>query len=188
MGTFGDPQTELSLTLRPGERLLWSGRPDPAVRFTSGDLFLVPFGIMFFAFSLFWEAAVIFGGAPFFFMLWGIPFVAMGGYMLFGRFVYKRRTKLRTMYGLTNERILIAVTARSRRESPIKGIETGITRSRDGSHVSVTFGPQPTYGRGYYSPNTGMNVFSGNAAGGLAFYDVADADQLLAALETAQRG
>jgi hypothetical protein len=41
-----DPAAQLQLYLRPGEQLLWSGRPDPNVRFTPADAFLVPFSIL----------------------------------------------------------------------------------------------------------------------------------------------
>ena len=42
MDTATQPWADLSLWLRPGERLLWAGRPDPAVHFVAGDLYLLP--------------------------------------------------------------------------------------------------------------------------------------------------
>ena len=110
----------------------------------------------------------------------------MGAYLLVGRFVYKQRTKLRTTYGLTNERVLVQIGTRALREAPVHDLETAINRSRDGSHVSLTFGPQSAYGR-RYQPNSGMDIFSPGSSP-LAFFDVADPEQLLAALETAHRG
>ncbi|HWC11484.1 MAG TPA: hypothetical protein VG455_09700, partial [Acidimicrobiales bacterium] len=70
---------------------------------------------------------------------WGIPFVAMGLYFIFGRFVYKRRMKLRTAYGVTTDRAIVAVGDFSLTEMPIKQVATSQHRSRDGRHVSVTF-------------------------------------------------
>ena len=144
-GTFGtpfgeDPDFQIRQRLRPGENLLWSGRPDPAVRFSPADRFLVPFSIMWGGFALFWEASVIAsGGAPFF-VLWGIPFVIMGLYFIFGRFWFKRRQKLRTAYGITNERAIVAVGNSQVMETPIKNQPLSLTRSSDGRHGSVECG------------------------------------------------
>src|SRR5439155_19204260 len=92
-----------------GERLLWVGRPDPEKRFAKIDLFAVPFSVMFGAFAVFWEASALASG-PAFFALWGVPFVAMGLYLIFGRFIYKARLKRRTVYAVTNRRVLKLVT------------------------------------------------------------------------------
>ena len=81
------PSAQLSPYLRPGELLLWSGRPDPNVHFTGADAFLIPFSIMWAGFAFFWESAAFRSGGPIFFKLWGIPFVAMGLYIVFGRFI-----------------------------------------------------------------------------------------------------
>jgi hypothetical protein len=154
------------------------------VRFSSADLFLVPFSIMWGGFAVFWEGTAIASGAPLFFMVWGIPFVAMGCYVVFGRFVFKRRKKLRTAYGLTADRALVAVGDTTLYESPLKSVPRSMRRSRDGDHVSITFGNQP--GRsamGTYA-NTGMD-FLMRGAGPVAFYDVADVQMLLAALDRA---
>jgi len=70
--------------LSSAEQIEWVGRPDPAKHFTRGDVFLIPFSIMWGGFSIFWEASVITGGAGPFFALWGIPFVAIGLYFIFG--------------------------------------------------------------------------------------------------------
>ena len=180
----GSAAAQLAPYLRPGEELLWSGRPDPDVRFSGVDVFLVPFTIMWGGFALVWELAVLTSGAGAFFALWGIPFVAMGVYMLFGRFIYKRRTKLRTAYGMTSGRALVAVGNTTLYDSPIKQIPRSIRRSRDGSHVSITFGNQRGWSNAGMYANTGMDFFMrGNAP--VAFYDVADGQALLAALDIA---
>ena len=152
------------------------------MRFTSADAFLVPFSLMWGGFALFWEASVLVAGGPLFFALWGIPFVAMGLYFIFGRFVYKRRKKLRTAYGVTNDRAIVAVGDTSLTEMPIKQVATSQHRTRDGRHVSVTFGDVGRPWERVYG-NTGMEVF-GWGATPVAFYDVSEPDALLAALET----
>src|SRR4051812_33856940 len=180
------PPEQLRPYVRPGERLLWSGRPDPSVRFTGKDAFLIPFSLMWGGFAIFWEAAAIAGtkGSSRFFILWGIPFVAIGLYMIFGRFILKARRKRETAYGLTDQRALVAVGDRSLVDSPVKHTPTSIKRSRDGHHVSITFGTQNGVSRVY--ANTGMDVLAFWSSNDTAFYDVAEPDAVLAALERAR--
>jgi hypothetical protein len=170
--------------LRPGERLLWTGQPDPAVLFGPKDLFLIPFSLLWGGFAIFWEASVIADGDGPFFMLWGIPFVVVGLYMIAGRFVYKRRRKQRTAYGLTEERALVAVGDSSLSDTPTKYAPASIRRARNGRHVSVTFGGGGGPWRVY--ANTGMDFFDWRGAGDVAFYDVADVDAVLRALDRAR--
>ena len=98
-----------SSRLEPGERILWEGRPDKR-RFVLGpeNLYLIPFSVMWGGFAIFWEASVLAGGAPFFFWLWGIPFVLVGVYLIAGRFVVAAAQADRTHYAVTDKRVLIA--------------------------------------------------------------------------------
>lgn len=183
-GGYDDPAAQLAPYLRPGERLLWSGRPDPDVRFAPADAFLVPFSVMWCGFFLFFEVDALRSGGQRFFVLWGVPFVVAGIYFVYGRFVYKRRLKLRTAYGVTSNRALVALGDTSLHDSPLKHVPTSVRRFRDGSHASVTFGNPPGdfISRAY--ANTGMEFF-GRGSPPVAFYDVADVQALLAALERA---
>jgi hypothetical protein len=67
--------------------------PNPGKIFHSDDLVLIPFTLLWGGFAIFWEASVLgyttFGSkpssthsAPSFFVLWGIPFVLVGQYMI----------------------------------------------------------------------------------------------------------
>jgi len=179
------PSAQLTPYLRPGELLLWSGRPDPDVRFTGADAYLVPFSVMWAGFAVFWESAALSSGAPFFFKLWGIPFVAIGLYIVFGRFIFKKRRKRRTAYGITKQRALIATGATSIADMPLASTPTEISKKRDGRHVSVVFG-QVSGSRMIASyGNTGMEYFTRGRAPSFAFYDVANPQDLLSALEQA---
>lgn len=182
-----DPAAQLSAYLGPGERLIWAGRPDPDVLFTPLDAFLIPFSVMWGGFAIFWEAIALADG-PTFYVAWGVPFVAVGLYFMVGRFVYKKRRKRRTAYGLTNTRAIVAVGRSSITDAPLASVPTSIKRSRDGSHVSVTFGQRS--GWGMFGPsyaNTGMEFFEmGSSAVG--FYDVAQPEALLSALQRARSG
>lgn len=174
------------------ESVLWSGQPDPQRYFAPADVFLIPFSLLWGGFALFWEAGVLGlgvlglwgndsgeGGAPFFFVLWGIPFVLVGLYMIFGRFIYKARTKKRTYYGVTDRRVLALV--RSPRGDHIQAafIETIPSinkRIREDGSGSVIFGTSPRWADWY--ANTGLEFMAwgwGGSGTAVSFYDLSDA-------------
>ncbi len=73
-------------------------------------------------------------------------------------------------------------------DSPVAGVVTSIKHSRDGSHVSITFGQRS--GWAALSPsyaNTGMELFEMGTQL-VAFYDVAEPEPLLAALQQVRSG
>ena len=49
----------LEAYLDTGETLLWSGQPKQGVRLQAGDIFLIPFSLMWGGFAFFWEASVL---------------------------------------------------------------------------------------------------------------------------------
>jgi hypothetical protein len=62
---------------------------------------------MWCGFVIFWESSVLMNPGPLFLKLWGVPFVAVGLYMVIGRFFIDAWARSRTFYALTNERALI---------------------------------------------------------------------------------
>jgi hypothetical protein len=181
-----DPYVQLQARLRSGERLLWSGCPDPEVWFTPADAFLIPFSILWGGFAIFWEAGV--SGGPVFGVIWGIPFVAVGASMIVGRFFYKRYRKKRTCYGISDQRAIVAVGAVFS-DSPLRNQPVTVRRSRNGRHATAIIGAWPGQRRtgGLYSAsfyaNTGMELVARHMALPVAFYDVADPDAMLTALD-----
>jgi hypothetical protein len=180
-----DPRRQLEPYLRPGEQLLWAGRPDPAVHLTPADVFVIPFSLLWGGFALFWTYSAAAGGAPLPFVLFGVPFVALGLYMLVGRFVYKAQRKRATAYGVTTERVLVAVGDRSLSDTPVRHQPLTVRSTRSGRHVSAVIGrsgrwPGPTYA------NTGMEFLDPFAGDGIGLYDVADGRGLRRALDQAR--
>jgi hypothetical protein len=113
-------RAEIERMLQPDEHLHWYGRPQQGLRFAPQDAFQIPFqppvgG----GFAIFWEAEVLLRGAPFFFAIWGIPFVGMGLYLIAGRFFVDRGRRASTYYGLTSQRALIVKAARRRSATSI---------------------------------------------------------------------
>jgi uncharacterized membrane protein len=163
--------------LSAGERIEWVGRPDPTKHFTRGDVFLIPFSIMWGGFSIFWEASVVIGGAPAFFALWGVPFVVVGLYFMFGRFMYKAYRKRRTIYAITNRRVM-AIVRRRQGETVdatyLRSIPNISTSAASSGRGSVEFGlSSPMFGR--YA-NSGMEFFMRGqmASAGISFFDIED--------------
>lgn len=75
------------------------------------DGFLIPFSIFFFGFSLIWEGLAIAGAmqAPVAWImpLFGLPFVMIGAFALFGRFYVDAALRQGTTYAVTDSRALI---------------------------------------------------------------------------------
>lgn len=91
--------------LTPDEYVLWNGRPGKGNLLTKQDVFMVPFSIMWCGFAIIWETTVLMASTPLLFKLWGIPFVCVGLYMVFGRFIMKSYMRKETVYVITNKRI-----------------------------------------------------------------------------------
>jgi hypothetical protein len=184
-----DPAAQLQPYLRGVEQLLWAGRPDPQVWFTSMDLFLVPFSILWAAFAIYWEVGVIISPGGAFFIIPGIPPVALGLYLTFGRFVYKQYRKRRTVYGITSQRVIVLVAPRVFADAPLPYEPLTIRRSRDTRHASlVIYRPPVTWFVNRTPPcwidaNTG---FLSRSPREFAFYDVADPQAMLGALDQAR--
>lgn len=164
--------------LTAGEAVLWKGKPGTGHLFTYQDVYLIPFSIFWCGFAVFWEASVLASGAPFFFSIWGIPFVCVGLYMVFGRFLWTAFIRRRTAYVITTKKI---IRARGNKIDMLDGRTMPpihVTAYRDGSGTI-------RFGQTYYHYRRSYNSFSPNAG---VFTlenipDVAKVQQLIGTME-----
>ena len=101
-----DPYLLIRPYLQQREKILWIGQPRASQLFSGEDLFLIPFSFLWGGFAIFWESMALAGG-PSFFALWGVPFVVIGQYMIWGRFVHKYLSRKHTLYAVTERRVII---------------------------------------------------------------------------------
>jgi len=171
--------------LLSGESLLWTGQPLRRVIFHQRDLFSIPFSLMWGGFAIFWEWGVTgdFGhsanahAAPSFFALWGIPFVVMGQYLIWGRFLYIAWKKGRTYYAVTNKRVVVLNAGMSRKISDafLRNLDSVSLSTRSDGTGTIEFSPQPNA--------QSFGFFKSNRSGAqmdidlsqLAFHDIDDA-------------
>ena len=111
--TLQDATTTIQSELAKGENIAWIGQPNPRVIFHKQDALLIPFSLMWGGFAIFWEGGVsgLWDGSRHsvwtFGTIWGIPFVLVGQYLIWGRFIYDSWLKRRTYYAVTNRRVIV---------------------------------------------------------------------------------
>ena len=79
-----EEQNLLQSELLPGESGIWSGKPNPL--------------------GVCGHGALRASNPSWFMMLWGMPFVVIGQYFVWGRFFYAARKKRSLFYAITNRR------------------------------------------------------------------------------------
>jgi hypothetical protein len=185
MLSYTSINTDLERELGAGETLLWSGQPKQGLLLRAADALLIPFSLLWGGFALFWESSVLSSGAPFFFVLWGIPFVLMGMYITVGRFFADAYTRSKTSYGVTNERVLIVAGLFSRtvKTLPLATLgELVLVRHADGSGT-ITFGSGVAFAswyRGFAWPGMEQRLPP-------AFERIPDAQQVYDLIRRSQR-
>ncbi len=170
----------------PGEKLLWSGRPKQGLMLYKKDLLLVPFSLMWGGFAIFWEImAVRQINAPFFFRLWGVPFILIGLYLIVGRFAVDAIVRAGTQYAVSNQRIMVL---RSGWFSKLLTISLDrlptldLNQNDDGSGT-ISFGDDGLTG---YGRRRGMGMWTPALSNVPQFLGIADVRQAFDIIESAR--
>jgi hypothetical protein len=167
-----------------GERIIWTGQPEKRIIFSGEDILLVPFSLLWGGFAIWWEFAVLraYDGSisSLSFILFGIPFVIMGLYFIFGRFIYKKYQKRHTYYAITDKRAIILTKKRfgkfikTEYLNKIPSINKSIRSNGIGT---ITFGNSSFIGSMY--GNSRMDFFSRYSGQNvIIFCDIKDAEQV----------
>ena len=88
--------------------VIWTGKPKQGVLLVSRDALMIPFSLVWCGFAVFWTISATGHGAPTFFTLWGLMFVAVGLYFVVGRFIHDAVIRARIIYTVTSSGIRIA--------------------------------------------------------------------------------
>lgn len=171
--------------LQPGEQVLWTGRPDPRVGIGGSEVVVIFFGILFIGFAVFWDiGAGLLGGAPWYFLLIGLVFTAVGVYMVIGWPVRVRYVRAHTRYVITDRRA-IALTPRAAAGCPLRDQPVIVYRSRSGRVTADIGTPMPHY-RSMHSMSSDSSARTVRYVAPLRFAHVADSDAMKAALNRAR--
>jgi hypothetical protein len=170
------------LPIPPDETVRWTGEPPTGFLWRPSDWVLVPFSLMWGGGVLFFESAIISAGAPLVMMLFGVPFVVVGAYLVAGRFWWDANVRARTRYAVTDRAAYIVVTGfrgKVRRYSGSGLDDVNIERKEDGSGT-LRFGPDARRSRqgASASPLVPLNAFEA----------IRDVDHAYDAVRAAARG
>lgn len=162
-----------------GERILWSGQPKQGIAFNRSDIIAIPFSLMWGGFAIFWNFGVWTSfpntgtADDWFFKLWGLPFLAVGLYLIVGRFFYDAWVRKRSFYAVTNERVLILrssgsskLTSREIQSLPM----LEFTESGDGTGT-ITFDSDDV-GYSIFGRNRGFGVWAPSATTNAQFFRI----------------
>ncbi len=134
--------------LSPGEQVLWSGQPRQGIVFRASDALMIPFSVVWAGFAVFWLYSAAASGAPLPFVLFGVPFVLVGIYIVVGRFFVEARQRASTVYAVTTERVLISSGVLSRKTKSLNLrtlADLTLTTGSDG-RGSISFGSSGPFG------------------------------------------
>jgi len=157
-----DLGSELRQHLDSDERLIWTGIPKQGILLRGSDFFLIPFSVMWGGIAIFWEFDALKSNDQLF-VIWGIPFVLIGLYVIFGRFFYDSVLRKNTVYGITQNRIIIkyGVIKKSIKSLNIKTLsDITINEKPDGSGTIILGSESLMYGmfRGSGWPGTNTKL------------------------------
>jgi hypothetical protein len=146
-----DSASGTDLDLGSNERLVWSGQPRGGIRLRSSDAFAIPFSLFWCGFVIFWEYSVLTGSAkrpgppdvisP----IMGVLFLAVGFYLVVGRFIADAYVRGRTTYAVTTERLIIVsgFFSRQTKSLNLRTLSDITLNERSDGSGTITFGPSP---------------------------------------------
>ncbi len=167
--------------LLSGESIAWAGQPQNSVVFHKDDILLIPVSLLWGGFAVFWEASVlgIWGTqahTPWTFgALFGIPFVLVGQYLIWGRFLYVAWLKRRTHYAVTNRRVVTVQDGWRRQTASAYLDSLSVLIKEGGSGIGILRfdNPPPVWSRN----NRGFRGWNGLSVEGTpTFVDIEDVD------------
>lgn len=147
-----DLRAALTPYLHPDETLLWTGQPYTTRQFRPNPLVVV-FMIFWFGFAVFWTIMAAAAGG--FFAVFGIPFLLIGGYMLYHLFVGQKKQLASAVYAVTDRRAIILCADRRGTgctEFLFSRLSNITMDEVDGTTGTIRFLPDPPYYSGYDSP------------------------------------
>ncbi|NOQ73000.1 MAG: PH domain-containing protein [Crocinitomix sp.] len=151
--------TEINEYLNSGERLVWTGQPRGGIIFRKSDLFLIPFSLMWCGFAIFWVVMASNTGGMF--ALFGIPFVLVGLFVVFGRFLIDKKLREKTFYGITEDRIIIrsGIFSRTTKSFNLKTLTNLEFNERNDGSGTILLGPKNP--RDPFGMSAGMSWWPG---------------------------
>lgn len=131
--------------LRPGEQVLWTGRPQRNLILKPSDGIMFPYHLLLGGLAIVWGMSVIYDYRTGFFIPFAILFMSIGLYRMFGHLLVNAHVRANTCYALTNERVIIVSAPFRRRVTSLRlktlsDIHVDVTNNGRGT---IIFGPKP---------------------------------------------
>ena len=121
---------------------------------------MIPFSLLWCGFAFFWEFMAVWGitkhsdhggiGFEIIFPLFGLPFICIGLYFVFGRFFTDMKQRQNTLYGVTNQRIIIrtGLFSISKKSLNLRTLSDLTLEEKSDGYGVISFGPtNPYYSR-----------------------------------------
>ena len=114
VGVTPSTQTLFQNEMLKDEKIVWSGQPKQGFVLTGGDIFAILIGLFFLSIGGFFEHLAI-QSFDLFQMIFMLPFILVGLYVVFWNTIYKNYQKKRTYYAVTNQRVLILINSSNKK-------------------------------------------------------------------------
>lgn len=162
--TYEDDYSFCRAHMAADEYILWKGKPAITPLLSKSDIFMIPFSIFWCGFAIFWEIGVLSSPTPTFFPIFGIPFVCVGLYLVFGRFIHTAYLRKNTRYVITNKKIIRLQGNRVDYLATSTMPPAHYTANKDGSGT-IFFSSGDTryrhrYNFSFYAAGMGQGIFS----------------------------